>query len=273
MPEGHTIHRLARDQTRDFVGERLAVSSPQGRFQAGARRLDGRRLERIEAYGKHLFYWWEAGPVLHVHLGLYGKFRRHRTPPPEPRGAVRLRAVGAEHAFDLNGPAACEVLDADGRDRIAARLGQDPLRPDADREVARRRVCRSRALIGRLLLNQTVIAGVGNIFRAEALFSTGIHPERPGSSLDDGEFEALWETLTSMLRVGVRYNRIITSDPKVIGKPPSRMRGGERFQIYGKERCPCCDGQIKAWELAARTVYACGRCQPRRRDAAQRRSA
>ncbi|HVM14166.1 MAG TPA: DNA-formamidopyrimidine glycosylase family protein, partial [Egibacteraceae bacterium] len=61
MPEGHTIHRLARDHRRDLAGRRIAVSSPQGRFVAGARRLDGRTLLDVEAYGKHLFYRWEGG--------------------------------------------------------------------------------------------------------------------------------------------------------------------------------------------------------------------
>jgi endonuclease-8 len=110
MPEGHTIHRVARDHRHRFAGQPLEVTSPQGRFRAGATKLDGLVLEKVEAYGKHLFYWWEASQILHVHLGLYGKFRNHRCPPPQPRGAVRLRVVGRSHAFDLNGPTACEII-------------------------------------------------------------------------------------------------------------------------------------------------------------------
>jgi endonuclease-8 len=266
MPEGHTIHRLARDHSRDFAGQALALSSPQGRFAAGARRLDGRTLERVEAYGKHLFYWFEGDRVMHVHLGLYGKFRRHRRPVPEPRGAVRVRAIGRDAAFDLNGPTACETLDPAGRDRIATRLGQDPLRSDADPEIARRRILRSRAAIGRMLLDQSVIAGVGNIFRAEALFLCGLHPEREGRSLTGDQFDDLWNRLTDMLRVGVRYNRIITTDPDEVGRPRSRMRRDERVHIYKKHRCPRCDARVRAWDVGGRTVHACPRCQPKPRS-------
>lgn len=268
MPEGHTIHRLARDHTRDYVGQRLAVSSPQGRFADGAAAVDGRGLARVEAYGKHLFYWWDSGDVVHVHLGLYGKFRRHRVsvekPVPEPRGAVRMRVVGDEKAFDLNGPAACEVMDSGGRDAIAARLGEDPLRGDVDVDAARDRVMKSRAAVGRLLLDQSVIAGVGNIFRAEALFIAGIHPERAGNELAGEEFDRLWSAVCEMLKVGVKYNRIITTDPAEVGVPRGRMKADQRVHVYKKERCPRCDGRIKAWEVGARMCFACPRCQPKR---------
>ena len=127
MPEGHTIHRTARDHHRLFAGSQLAVSSPQGRFRLGARKLDGQVLASVEAYGKHLFYLWERA-ILHVHLGLYGKFRQHRCPPPAPRGAVRLRVIGYERAFDLNGPTACEIISQKALDAVHNRLGPDPLR-------------------------------------------------------------------------------------------------------------------------------------------------
>ncbi len=264
MPEGHTIHRLARDHTRAFAGHELRVSSPQGRFDQGARTLDGRRLESIDAHGKHLFYRWEGARILHVHLGLYGKFRWRRAPFPDPRGAVRLRVLSDERGFDLNGPTACELLDESACAKITARLGQDPLRDDVDVEAAKQRILKSRGAIGRLLLDQSVIAGVGNVFRSEAMFLTGIHPERPGNALTEAEFDALWRSLTDMLRTGVRYNRIITTDPKVIGKPRSRMSAAERLNIYKKETCPRCGAHVSSWELGARTVHACLRCQPKR---------
>ncbi len=161
MPEGHTIHRVARDHSKRYVGQSLTVMSPQGRFRAGARQLDGATLEQVEAYGKHLFYRWEGERLVHIHLGLYGKFRNHRCPPPEPRGAVRLRVIGEGHAFDLNGPTACELISPVQRDKILARLGADPLRKVADVEAAWQRINHSRAAIGKLLLDQSVIAGVG----------------------------------------------------------------------------------------------------------------
>ncbi len=261
MPEGHTIHRIARDHQKRFAGDSLEVSSPQGRFRAGAKRLNGRLLDRVEAYGKHLFYWWDGSLVLHIHLGLYGKFRNHRCPPPDPRGAVRLRVIGRDHTFDLNGPTACDVMTSKNRNKIVARLGQDPLRKDADPEIAWQRIHRSRAAIGTLLLNQSVIAGVGNVFRADVLYALKIHPERPGLTLGRSEFDRLWETLERMLKTGVKYNRIITADPAEIGKTPGRMRREERLLVYKKQSCRECGQTIDSWDLGARTIYACQNCQ------------
>ena len=261
MPEGHTIHRVARDHGRWFAGERLAAASPQGRFAAEARRLDGRELRSVEACGKHLFYEWDGGLVVHVHLGLYGKFRTHTAPPPEPRGQVRWRAVGQSRAFDLHGPNRCELVTAAERQRHLDRLGPDPLRADADPERAWRRIARSRAPIGALLLNQEVIAGVGNVYRAEALHLLGIHPERAGRELSRAEFDALWARLVELLTIGVRYNRIIVADPDEVGKPRSRMRRDERLRIYKRPACPACAGPVGVWTCGARTVYACEACQ------------
>lgn len=261
MPEGHTIHRVARDHRKRFVGKRLAVSSPQGRFATGARQLDGTSLERVEAYGKHLFYHWQDERIVHIHLGLYGKFRNHRTPAPEPRGAVRLRVVADSHAFDLNGPNACELLPPQRVAAIIARLGADPLRKDADIEGAWERVSHSRAAIGKLLLDQSIIAGVGNVYRAEALFVNRMNPERAGNSLSRDEFDALWQTISYMLRIGVKYNRIITADPQVVGKSPGRMTGSERLLCYKKENCLRCEAEMKTWKLGSRKMYACPSCQ------------
>lgn len=263
MPEGHTIHRLARDHQKDFAGQALAVSSPQGRFRSGARKLDGRVLERVEACGKHLFYMWDDG-ILHVHLGLYGKFRRHRLPAPDPRGAVRLRVIGDDVAVDLNGPNQCELLKYSEYEAILDRLGPDPLRSDADAERVWKRVSGSRAAIGTLLLNQSVIAGIGNVYRAEILFLLGLHPETPGRALSRDEFDRLWTLACDLLRIGVRYNRIIVADPDEIGKPRGRMKRDERLLIYKKEFCSRCEAAVRSWDVGNRTIYACPVCQPER---------
>jgi endonuclease-8 len=263
MPEGHTIHRLARDHRRDFVAQCLRVSSPQGRFAGGARRLDGRVLQRVEAVGKHLFYGWDGAGVLHIHLGLYGKFRNYSYPPPQPRGQVRLRVVGPRRAFDLNGPNVCELVTPRRAEEIAARLGPDPLRRDADPQRAWRRISRSRAAIGALLLDQSVIAGIGNVYRSEALHAVGLHPGRPGQSLGKEEFALLWSTLKQMLRIGVKYNRIITADPEMLGKTRARLSRDESLLVYKKSCCSACGRPVAAWVLGGRTIYACVRCQPR----------
>ncbi|MEM9353394.1 MAG: DNA-formamidopyrimidine glycosylase family protein [Planctomycetota bacterium] len=261
MPEGHTIHRVARDHSRDFCGRSLRVSSPQGRFVDGAKKLDGRTLEAVDAFGKHLLYRWSGGTLLHIHLGLYGKFHRHPSPPPEPRGQVRLRVIGDDHSFDLNGPNRCELLTKKAWAAVRERLGEDPLRKDSDPEKAWARIGKSRAAIGSLLLNQSVIAGVGNIYRSEVLFLLGIHPETPGRAISQGLFTQMWEKLEELLAIGVRYNRIIIADPDEVGKPRGRMRRDERLLVYKKSHCPKCDGPIGVWELASRTVYACDNCQ------------
>jgi len=260
VPEGHTIHRIAADHCRDFVGQTLQVSSPQGRFEAGARTLSGRQLINVDAFGKHLLYDWD-GKTLHIHLGLYGKFRGQKSPPPEPRGAVRLRVIGDDKAFDLNGPTACELLTKPNVRKLRDRLGTDPLRDDADPEKAWDRISRSRSPIGTLLMNQSVIAGVGNVYRSEVLHLLNIHPERKGNTFSRNEFDQMWTLIVDLLKIGKRYNRIIIADPKDVGKPRSRMNREERLLVYKKQLCSRCEAPIASWKLAARNVFACPMCQ------------
>lgn len=262
MPEGHKIHRLAQDHRADFAGRRLQTSSPQGRFVEGAAALNRRKLVDVWAYGKHLFYNFTAGHTLHVHLGRYGRFRSWPTPPPPPQGQIRLRAVGGRKGVDLRGPAACELVSQAQVEAILARLGPDPLRPDADRQQAWQRIRRSRTPIGTLLLDQSVIAGVGNIFRADALFAAAVHPERPGNSLGEDDFERLWKWIVRTMRVSVKHNRIITAEPKLVGKPRSKMNDEQRLLVYKRDRCSACGHKVDLWLLAGRKMYACPRCQP-----------
>ena len=265
MPEGHTIHRIARDHNALLKGRHIAVSSPQGRF-VDAVLVDGQRLDRIEAYGKHLFYRWSNGMVGHVHLGLFGKFRvvRHELgEAPDPHGAVRMRMQTDEVTIDLAGPTDCSVGDESDRDAIVRRLGPDPLRRDADPKVAFDRIGRSRQAIGALLLDQSVVCGVGNVYRAEALFVTGIHPSRLGRDLDRVELEALWTTTTAMLKQGVKDNRIVTVDRAELDLPKGRrIRRGEATYAYKRDRCLRCATPIQSVELAGRPCYFCPTCQP-----------
>ena len=142
MPEGHTIHRLARDHRPLLVNRPVRATSPQGRFATGAEMLDGRVVEGVEPYGKHLFYVFEGDVLLHVHLGLYGSWVAAPLPAPEPKGALRLRLTTGESWLDLRGPTACELFTPDDRDRVLARLGPDPLHKGADPDPAWRRICR-----------------------------------------------------------------------------------------------------------------------------------
>ena len=127
MPEGHTIHRIAKDHSPLLVGRPVAVSSPQGRFAADAALVNGVVLDRIEPYGKHLFYWWANGLVGHVHLGLFGKFRVAAGPQvPAVQGMVRMRMSSDGGTVDLAGPTDCSIGSADDRDAIIGRLESRP---------------------------------------------------------------------------------------------------------------------------------------------------
>ena len=264
MPEGHTIHRIAKDHTPILTGRPVAVSSPQGRFAPDAALVDGVVLDRIEPYGKHLFYWWTNGLVGHVHLGLFGKFRVHRGDGvPEPIGQVRMRMTTDLGTIDLAGPTDCSIASADERDSIIARLGPDPLRRDAKPELALARMRKSAQPIGALLLDQKVMAGVGNVYRAEALFTNGIHPERPAKALTEDERRAVWDTITAMLKQGVKDNRIITIDRKEFPVPKGKARRGDTTYVYHRDICLRCATPVRTVELAGRDCYYCPTCQPR----------
>ena len=138
---------------------------------------------RTDAVGKHLLHHYLDGPILHVHLGLYGKFVTGVGVPPEPRGALRLRLVGGGYWSDLRGPTACEIFTPADVDALFDRLGPDPLRPRADPLRAFARLTRSRTSVAALLMDQSVIAGIGNVYRAELLFRHRVDPFLPGRSL------------------------------------------------------------------------------------------
>jgi endonuclease-8 len=264
MPEGNTIHWLARVHARDYGGRRVRAASPQGRFAREARRLDGRRFEAAEAYGKHLFHHWEGGLVVHVHLGMAGWFYRHPPPAPPPRPTVRLRLATRDVTTDLIGPPTCELIPEFERRKLLARLGPDPLRRDFDPDRARAELARRpRRTIGDALLDQRVLAGVGNIYRAEALFLTGIHPKRSSASLSDAEWERLWKTVRALMRRGVVRGRIRTIEK---GEPPAHPLAGrgpaDAFYVYQQGVCRRCGSPIEEFPMSARRMFACPDCQP-----------
>ena len=258
MPEGHTLHRLARE-TEELVGRRLSASSPQGRFAEGAAAIDGQVLRAVEAFGKHLLL--DFGEVhLHVHLGMRGAmFRGDPDGAPRPGVRLRLRAAAPPVAWDLVAPTRCELLSDEGRAHLLARLGPDPLRGD-DPDLVFTRIGASDRSIGQLLLDQEVVAGVGNVFRAEALHHCRIHPARPGSSLGAGELECLWATLTGMMERATAEGRIITVDtPGGVDRTSITEQDGRH--VYKQARCGRCGHDVRAWDLAGRTAYACEACQ------------
>ena len=261
VPEGHTIHRLAKDLNRDLKGRPVRTASPQGRFIDGAALIDGRTLVRAEAYGKHLFLRFDAPDVLNIHLGLIGKLR------PKPAGSpvvgeVRLRLQGESTAWDLSGPTVCAVVTEDDARRTISRLGPDPLRRDADPQRFVDRVRKSDREIGALLLDQGVVAGIGNVYRAEVLFLHGIHPATPGSALSDEQLHALWDEMVLQLKDGVRRNRIVTLRPDERPRSVAKLAREEAVYAYHQEVCRRCGTPMQALEVAGRRIDVCPTCQP-----------
>lgn len=243
----------------------LRASSPQGRFAEGAALLDGTVLEGTEAHGKHLLLRFAGDRAVHVHLGLYGSFRFGPAPAPPPRGALRLRLEGEREYADLRGPTACSLLTPEEWAAIGARLGPDPLRADADPERARARVTRSRSALAALLMDQSVVAGIGNVYRAEILFRARIQPYRPGRALEDLEWAALWSDLVTLMRAGVRAGRIITTRPEHRSRAAGRVRAEDAFYVYRRAGLPCriCGTVVLRELLLTRNLFWCPSCQSR----------
>lgn len=263
MPEGHTLHRLARLHQRRFAGQAVRVSSPQGRFAEGAAALDGRVFVRAHAWGKHLFHDYGAAGIVHVHLGLYGTFTESQAPMGLPVGQVRMRIEGSEFGTDLRGATACELIDAAQVDAILGRLGPDPLRPRADPTPAFTRISKSQKSIAALLMDQKVVAGVGNVYRAELLFRQRIDPYREGRSLSPAELTALWEDLVARMRIGLRGGKIVTVDPEYDHGDPSYAPDRPRTYVYRRAGSPCrvCGTTILMAELEGRNLFWCPSCQ------------
>jgi endonuclease-8 len=261
VPEGHTIHRKVVDQAPFLVGHRLAAGSPNRRFAPGAASVDGRLLESMEAWGKNLFYFFEGRRVLHVHLGMDGRFHHHRMVPadlPRARAGVWLRVSGPELTFDLSQPKVCQVIDVVHQRRIVAGLGPDPLRGDDGSGVAARLAAYD-GPIGVALLDQSVVAGIGNVYRAEILFAHGIHPQRPAATVSPAEWEAVWSTAGRMLQAGVDdRGEIVTVSPRDL-----KVRDRRRCYVYGQRMCAHCASPIRRWDLHGRDAFACETCQPR----------
>jgi len=275
MPEGHTLHRLATALDDAFAGHPVRVSSPQGRFADSAALLDGRPFEGAESWGKHLWVHFAHDDLVHVHLGLYGRFDvvRDAAAVPEPVGQVRLRLVraGGEAASyaDLRGATACELQTREQRQAVVDRLGPDPLRPDADPDLAWQRIRRSRAPIAGLLMDQSVVAGIGNVYRAELLFRHRVDPFRPGTSLRQARWTAMWEDLVALMADGVRTGVIRTVRPEHLDGPETGDPGRLSY-VYRRAGDPCrvCGTRVRIRDLQGRNLYWCGRCQPRFRSRA-----
>jgi len=303
MPEGHTVHRIAGLFGELFAGRRVEASSPQGRFREGAQLISGSRVERAEARGKQLFLHFERERVVRVHLGIYGawdvmtlqgdsvragsqqtlslgaprasgrrlgereEFWDADEPfPPPPRGAVRLRLETSEVVADLRGPTACELQTPEEVAAVVARLGPDPLLDNGvrgQREFVRRVSATSRP-IGVVLMDQSVVSGIGNVYRAEILFRHTLDPFAPSSSLTEDTLVALWKDWSRLLADGVKTGVMLTrNDLDAAGRRRALRVAKERYFVYKREGLPCraCGASVQMALMATRKLYFCPHCQ------------
>lgn len=265
MPEGHVLHRLADELTTAFAGRPVAVSSPQGRFASEALLLDGRTLTGARAAGKHLFIEFAEDRVVHVHLGLIGRMTVEPSHPVV--GQVRLRIAADGRVADLRGPQGCRLTDPAAETAMIARLGPDPLDPEADPGRAYARLHRSHRPLAAVLLDQSVLAGVGNVYRAEVLFRHGLDPLLPAAAVTPALWCRLWEDLVALMAEGKRLGRIDTvrpeHTPEAMGRPPRVDDHGGEVYVYRRAGQPClvCGTPIRQRELAGRNLFWCPTCQ------------
>lgn len=331
MPEGHSVHRIARQFDRNFVGKTMSASSPQGRFAEGAAVLDGRQAVSVQAVGKQMFLEAEGDLWLRVHLGLYGAWdfageilvdptiasangrmgqtnqrgttldeeilddagenslasigapRRARVHvrmseqtkgltdevdewPPPVVGQVRLRLMTDITVADLRGPTACVLQTPEEMLATVAKLGPDPLVGDpAENEERFVRAVRKKATpIALLLMDQAVVSGIGNVYRAEMLYRQRLNPHTPGRDVPEDVVRALWHDWVRLLAIGVETGQMMTMD----GLSPEQYRAAmasrdDRHWVYHRAGLPCrvCGTEIALEEIGARKLYWCPRCQ------------
>ncbi|WP_337003062.1 MULTISPECIES: Fpg/Nei family DNA glycosylase [unclassified Microbacterium] len=331
MPEGHSVHRIARQFDRNFIGKTLSASSPQGRFAEGAAVLDGRAAVSVQAVGKQMFLETEGDLWLRVHLGLYGAWdfageilvdptiasangrmgqtnqrgtvldepilddagenslasigapRRTRVHvrmseqtkgladegmewPPPVVGQVRLRLMTDITAADLRGPTACVLQTPEEMLATVAKLGPDPLVGDPVENEERfvRAVRKKPTVIALLLMDQAVVSGIGNVYRAEMLFRQRLNPHTPGRDVPEDVVRALWHDWVRLLAVGVETGQMMTMDGLTGEDYRAAMANrDDRHWVYHRAGLPCriCGTEIALEEIGARKLYWCPRCQ------------
>ncbi len=265
QPSGTVPEELvsAASERHETVPEEL-VSAANDRRQAVPEELVSAANERHEGPPA------TAGPFVHIHLGLIGKLRWVKPDAVDGAGTLRLRIETEEHAAELRGPQACELVGPEEVAALVAALGPDPLRADADPERGWRRVHRSDRTIASLLMDQRVAAGVGNIYRAEVLYRQRIHPDTPGSALSRRAWNRIWADFVELMPQGVLHGRIDTvrpeDSPEATGRDPRVDRHGGEVYVYRRQGQPClvCGREVSLRLFEGRNLYWCARCQRRR---------
>ena len=265
MPEGHSIHRVANTFRGDYLDSKVKIVSPQGRFESDAKLVSGRKLLTSTAVGKQLFLGFDNELTIRIHLGIYGKWNFYKVPvakAPDVWGQVRARFGVKSASADLRGPTVCEVIDQDAVNLVLKRLGPDPLNPDPSGAEAVKFVSKvkgSQVPIGAALMNQAVISGIGNVYRAELLFRAGLNPKTPGQKITESALIAIWDYAVKLMRIGVRTGMMLTRDDHSSGRVLVR----DRYFVYKREglECRLCNKKVLMEEFLARKLYWCPKCQ------------
>ncbi len=292
MPEGNEIHRWAERHAAAFAGKTVRVEGPQGRFEDVAA-IDGRKLKTVRAHGKHLGYDFGKDRVVHVHLGLRGDFTDGTGPLRPVKGALRLRmwneaaverpmapGESLKHAWyseddgtndiaakrlawvELRGPADCTLFTEAEWTKLMARLGPDPLSGDGpEKMIAAMR--KSKRPIGELLMDQSVVAGIGNIYRAELLFRARLSPFMPGRDVPEETLRTIWTEAVPLMKAGMIDRRIVTT--RVEDRPSGKKKAmrEEVHYVYRRngQSCFVCGTKVTRVEMAARNLFYCQTCQ------------
>lgn len=186
--------------------------------------------------------------------------------PPDPVGQVRVRLLNDVVCADLRGPTACEVLTPAEVDRVIQRLGPDPANANTEAEKQRfvERAGKKKTPIGLVLMDQAVVAGIGNVYRAELLFRAELDPHTPTNSLDRTVLESLWEDWAHLLEIGITVGQMMTIDG-LEGADYQRalIERDERHWVYKLEGTPCkrCGTNVVLEEMGNRKLYWCPGCQ------------
>jgi endonuclease-8 len=270
----------------------VRVDGPQGRF-TDVDVIDGRKLERVMAVGKHLGYDFGRDRILHVHLGLQGDFTEGSGSLPEVKGALRLRmwnaaavkrpavpGVSKRHGWyseddgtdnidpemvawvELRGPMDCSVYTQEKWDGLLKRLGGDPLNGDGPEKMISK-VGKSRKSIGELLMDQSVAAGIGNIYRAELLYRARLSPFIAGNRVADETLRSIWKEAGELMKAGMVDRRIVTTKPADRPHKKGQALKEEAHYVYRRNGRPClvCGTTILKKEMAGRNLFWCPTCQ------------
>jgi endonuclease VIII len=269
MPEGDTIYRTARTLRDALEGRQVtAVTTTVAQVRAlGPDRLVGQTVAAVEPRGKHLLVWFSpSGLALHTHMKMTGSWHLYRAGERwrKPAQWARVSLSTAEHVAVCFSAPVCELLARAQVDRhpSLAGLGPDALDEETDLGEARRRLDeRAGWAIAEALLDQRVMAGIGNVYKCEVLHIHGINPWRKVADVEPAQRDAVLATAERLLKANVgpgTMQRTTTRDP--------RVRGGDRLYVYGRARNPCprCHTPIRVARQGeqARLTYWCPRCQP-----------